>query len=77
MFCCPMSLRGDYFQHYFHSQTGTKMARNFGEMPAYAQQLLYARDSRGNNEKTYRLAAPDEFPPVRTVGVYDLRDREG
>src|SRR5690606_31584675 len=74
MFCCPMSLDGNHFQSYFGSPTGTEFTHGLDKMPAYAQRLLHSRDEQGSYESSNQVAEPEKFPPVRTVGIYDLRD---
>ena len=76
MFCCPMSRDGSYFQNYFRSTAGKEVARRPEELPAYAQRLLYSRDERGDKKSVDEAALSEELPPVRVVGVYDVRDRE-
>ena len=76
MFCCPMSTNGSYFQNYFRSQADSGVMRKPDEMPGYARQLLYSREQRGENESVSQETLSEDFPPVRAVGVYDLRDRD-
>jgi hypothetical protein len=76
MFCCPMSINGGYFQKYFRSQADSSVTRKHEEKPNYALQLLYSREQQGENVSLSREALPEDFPSVRAVGIYDLRDRE-
>lgn len=76
MFCCPMSINGGYFQKYFRSQVDSSVTRMHEEMPSYALQLLNTRNQQGENVSLSREALSEDFPPVRAVGIYDLRDRE-
>ena len=76
MFCCPMSINGGYFQKYFRSQVDSSVTRNYEEMPSYALRLLTSREQRNENQSISREALSEDFPPVRIVGIYDLRSRE-
>ena len=73
MFCCPMGIEGSYFQHYFLRGEHAKALRPLAEMPEYARRLLSRQPGSGDAPReTYRDA---ELPPVRAIGVYDLKDR--
>lgn len=74
MFCCPMTADGIYFQRYFRSQADTDAARSNDTMPAYTKRLLRTdRQQEGNAEGLYDDYPENNLPPVRAVGVYDLR----
>jgi hypothetical protein len=76
MFCCPMSINVGYFQKYFRSQVDSSVTRKYEEMPSYALRLLNSRDQRNENQSISQEALSEDFPPVRAVGIYDLRSRE-
>jgi hypothetical protein len=76
MFCCPLGIEGHYFQHYFRSPTGTAAARSPEDMPAYARRLLSSLPRQNEFDTSDDDNPGVDLPPVRAVGVYDLRDRE-
>ena len=76
MFCCPMGIEGNYFQRYFRSQSGAAAARSAEAMPAYAKRLLSSPPRQNEFDASDDDNPGVDLPPVRAIGVYDLRDRE-
>lgn len=76
MFCCPMGTKVSYFQKYFRSQAGTSLTREINAIPGYVRQLLFIGEQRDENTSVSRESSSYDYPPVRTVGVYDLRHLE-
>lgn len=70
MFCCPIDRLSTYFERYFREAASGDLLHNTRDLPQYVDSILNGESIAASG------SALEELNVVRTIGVYDLRDRD-
>ncbi|VUD69010.1 hypothetical protein TDB9533_04373 [Thalassocella blandensis] len=74
MFCCPLGINNSYISNYFESYVESQLTWPVEKLPIYARRILNSQvDSAENN---VFISSENDIPPVRCIGVYDIRSLE-
>ena len=74
IFCCPLSLDGNYFIHYFPKLARSSNFEEGKQLPDYVSLLLGGRIEEIGVDERRSLLEQNELYRYRKIAVYDLRD---